>query len=62
MHWLETLTLCPIDRRLIDAALLTSHELDWLNDYHARVLKELSPALDGDDLTWLQQATAPITV
>ena len=32
----ETLTFAPIDRRLIDTALLTAAERDWLNAYHAR--------------------------
>ena len=35
----ETLTLCPIERRLIDTKLLTRDELHWLDTYHARVLK-----------------------
>ena len=56
----ETLTLAPIDRRLIDASLLSEAELDWLNAYHARVLSELAPRLDGADRDWLVAATAPI--
>ena len=56
----ETLTLCPIDRRLIEPDLLTAAELDWLNAYHARVLDEVGPALDGERLAWLEKATAPI--
>ncbi|NNE21784.1 MAG: aminopeptidase P family protein [Rhizobiales bacterium] len=61
MHWLETLTLCPIDRRLIAAKLMTDEELAWLNAYHTRVHDELSPALDKDEAAWLKQATAEIT-
>ncbi len=61
MHGFETLTLCPIDRRLIQAELLTKEELDWLNTYHARVLMEVGPSLSGDQRAWLEQATAPIT-
>ena len=30
----ETLTLAPIDRRLIDVNMLSATELKWLNDYH----------------------------
>ncbi|HRQ61924.1 MAG TPA: aminopeptidase family protein P, partial [Alphaproteobacteria bacterium] len=60
--WLgfETITLAPIDRRLIDASLLSRPELEWLNDYHARVRKTLSPLLDEQRKAWLDQATAPI--
>ena len=57
----ETLTLCPIDRRLIEPALLSPEELDWLNAYHARVLREIGPFLEGVELKWLQSAGAPIT-
>ena len=56
----ETLTLCPIDRRLIDGYLLTSDELLWLDAYHARVLKEVGDRLDGAELAWLRQACAPL--
>lgn len=56
----ETLTLCPIDRRLIDPSLLSPDELNWLNAYHARVLKELGPRLSGTDRAWLRKACATI--
>ena len=46
MNAFETLTLAPIDRRLIDATMLSNEELNWLNDYHARVRREVRPHLD----------------
>jgi Xaa-Pro aminopeptidase len=55
----ETLTLCPIERRLIDTKLLTRDELHWLDTYHARVLKEVGDHLSGDELTWLRKACPP---
>jgi Xaa-Pro aminopeptidase len=57
----ETLTLAPIDRRLIDVKMLSEGEHDWLNNYHARVNREVRPHLD-DNATklWLDQATAPL--
>jgi len=58
----ETLTLCPIDRRLINPALMTDQECDWLNAYHARVRSELAPLLEDEaTLSWLTAATAPIS-
>jgi Xaa-Pro aminopeptidase len=57
MHFFETLTLVPIDRRLIDVSLLTEPEREWLNAYHARVDREIGPLLDGEALAWLKQAT-----
>ncbi len=56
----ETLTLAPIDRRLIDIGLLTKSERDWLNAYHARVQKALSPHLEKSAKTWLKAACAPL--
>ncbi len=56
----ELLTLAPIDRRLVDTALLTEEELAWLDAYHARVRARLAPELDGDDRAWLEAATAPL--
>ena len=60
MHSFETLTLVPIDRRLIDPALLSPEERDWLNAYHRRVFNEISPLVDGATAGWLEKATAPI--
>ncbi|HHS81948.1 MAG TPA: aminopeptidase P family protein [Devosia sp.] len=56
----ETLTLTPIDTRLIDASLLNRQETDWLNAYHERVRSEVGPLLQGADREWLTRATAPI--
>jgi Xaa-Pro aminopeptidase len=56
----ETLTLAPIDRNLIDPALLTPPEREWLNAYHARVFAEIGPQLGDDERAWLAEATAPI--
>ena len=61
MNAFETLTLAPIDRRLIDVAMLSREELDWLNDYHARVRAEVRPALDEATQAWLDRATAELT-
>jgi Xaa-Pro aminopeptidase len=58
----ETLTLAPFDRRLLDPALLDDAERAWLNAYHARVLEEVGPALDGAARAWLEQACNPIGV
>jgi len=56
----ETLTLAPIDRVLVDAALLDGEEIAWLDAYHARVRTELSPLVDGDTAAWLADATRPL--
>ena len=58
MNAFETLTLAPIDRRLIDVGMLSAQELAWLNDYHARVRDEVRPHVDDDTRAWLDAATA----
>lgn len=60
MHGFETLTLAPFDARLIETELLTREELRWLDAYHARVLAEIGPMVDGEALAWLEKACAPL--
>jgi Xaa-Pro aminopeptidase len=56
----ENLTLCPIDLRLVKKELLTPEEIDWLNSYHKKIYKTLSPLLDKHEAEWLKQATTEI--
>lgn len=56
----ETLTLAPIDRRLIRAKDMTADERAWIDAYHARVYETLAPLLDGKIIDWLKGETAPI--
>jgi hypothetical protein len=53
----ETLTLAPIDRSLIEPALLEAAEIGWLDAYHARVHEGLTPLVDADTRLWLAAAT-----
>ena len=59
----ETLTLAPIDRALVEPAMLTADERGWLDAYHARVAETLAPLLEDDaaTLAWLKTATAPLS-
>jgi Xaa-Pro aminopeptidase len=56
----ETLTLAPIDLALVDVAMLSAKERDWLNAYHARVRAELGPLLPDEVQDWLRDATRAI--
>ena len=56
----ETLTLAPFERRLIDPAMLSPLERDWIDAYHARVQAEIGDALDPAARDWLARACAPI--
>ena len=56
----ETITLAPIDLRLIEPSLLGAEHIEWLNRYHARVYGALYPLLDDETREWLEEATATI--
>ncbi len=56
----ETLTLAPIDRRLIDRDLLSPAERAQLDAYHARVAAEIGPLVEPDVRAWLADVTGPI--
>lgn len=56
----DTLTMIPIQRKLIDVDLLTDLEVEWLNAYHAKVFEKLSPLMNAGELSFLTLQTAPI--
>ncbi len=56
----ETLTHVPLDRRLVDKAMLTPQEIEWWNSYHAKTRDILAPQLEGEDLAWLERECAPL--
>ncbi len=58
----ETLTLAPIDRRLVDLNMLTGEELSWLNEYHQEVRHAVRGHVDDATKAWLDAATAPMSL
>ena len=56
----ETLTLAPVDRRLVVKAMLTAQEAAQLDAYHARVLAAVGPLVPAEVSAWLTDACAPI--
>ncbi len=56
----ETLTLAPLDRRLIEPGLLSTEEIAWLDAYHARVWDEIAPLVSDQVRDWLFLATRPL--
>jgi len=56
----ETLTLAPIDRRLVDVNMLAAKERHWLDSYHGRVNAEIAPLVDAETRAWLEAATKPL--
>ena len=61
MHTFETITLAPIDTRLINTHMMNVAEITWLNIYHAKVREKITSLLSGKDREWLIQATQSIT-
>ena len=56
----ETITFAPIAQNLVETALLSPAEADWLDAYHAEVFAKLAPAMSADDRAWLEAACAPL--
>lgn len=57
---LSTLTLVPFDRRLIDKTMMTPREIAWVDGYHARVRRLISPLVDPETANWLAKACEPL--
>jgi Xaa-Pro aminopeptidase len=60
MHAFETVTLVPIDTRLVVPSLLSPEEIGWLDCYHARVRGALAGDLDDRERRWLEARCRPI--
>jgi len=60
--WLrfDTVTMCPIDTRPVAKELMNADQVAWLNAYHVRVRRELSPHLDAAHRRWLKERTRAI--
>lgn len=56
----ETITMCPIDTRLIEKSLMSKEEVSWLDDYHRTVFRTLSPHLEKADRNWLKSACSAL--
>lgn len=60
----KTVTMCPIQTKLIDVTLLTDTELNHVNDYHRQVWALVAPQLEADNdqftLAWLKKETEPV--
>ena len=61
MHGFETLTLAPIDLNCVEPKLLSRDEMLWLDAYHARVRREISPLVSPATRKWLVQATKALS-
>lgn len=55
----ETLTLCPFFKSIINKALLSPEEIQWINTYHQKVSEKLTPHLEGDVKEWFKDLVSP---
>ena len=58
----DTVSLCHIDKTLIDKSLLDESEIGWLNFYHSEVYEKLSPFLSDSEKQWLKEKTEPLSI
>lgn len=56
----DTVSLCYIDKTLIDFSLLDQKEIDWLNSYHVEVYDKLSQHLTSEERKWLKDKTSSL--
>ena len=56
----DTVTLCPIDTRLVDKKLMEPDQVAWLNAYHKTVYDKLADKLDPSHRKWLKTKTKAI--
>jgi Xaa-Pro aminopeptidase len=56
----ETMSLCYIDKSLIELSILTPEEKKWLNNYHQNVYDKISPYITDAEKKWLKEKTEQI--
>jgi len=56
----DTVSLCYIDKSLIDTSLLDQREIGWLNSYHEEVYEKLNTFLTVVERNWLKEKTEPL--
>lgn len=56
----ETLTLCPFFKSIIEKAMLSQEEIDWVNTYHQMVGDKLTPHLEGEVKEWFKGLVSPL--
>jgi Xaa-Pro aminopeptidase len=56
----DTVSLCYIEKSLIDKTLLDQREIGWINSYHSEVYDRLSPNLTAEEKNWLKEKTEPL--
>ena len=56
----ETISWAPIDKDLILCDLLSKSEIEWINNYHNKVFKNIKMHLSSKEKIWLKKVTEPL--
>jgi len=56
----EALTIAPISTAIVQKELLEQSQINWLNAYNAMVFEKISPFLNEEEKSWLEQETRKI--
>ena len=56
----QELTMAPIEKSLINKKILNTTEINWINSYHQKVKKNLSPFMNSNEKIDLAKACSPI--
>jgi Xaa-Pro aminopeptidase len=56
----DTISLCHIDKTLLDRTLLSDQEIAWLNRYHEELYNKIAPFLTVEEKEWLRLKTNPV--
>ncbi len=57
----ETITMYPMEIKLIDASLLSASEIQWINDYQQEVLVKIGPLLRDELKGWFEKKCEKLT-
>ena len=56
----ETVSFAPLEKNLIDNAMLNEAEIYWINNYHKKVRKKLYSFMNEAEKKWLLKETDPL--
>jgi Xaa-Pro aminopeptidase len=59
-YTLESITLVPMQQKLIEVSMLTTVEMNWIDNYHKKCVEKVGPLLSGKALEWLQRESKPL--
>ena len=56
----DTLTLVPFQKNMIDFSIMGKSDISWLNSYHRSIVKTIGARLSNDEVAWLERQCSPV--